>query len=235
MNWREEAAQLPNLAPPPFGVNPTSTALVIVDMQYVDAHRDYALGASLKNTHPELWDFYFTQVEQLVIPNTRRILDAFRAAGMRVIHFTVGPELPDGGDFLPARRGDAPALASQFHYKGTFEHQILPELEPLPSELVINKTSRGAFNSTSFERKLHNLGIDTLVMTGVMTCSCIETTARDASDRAFQVALVDDAMADFDQASHDATMKQFIFRWGQVWTTDETLSKIASGVATQPV
>ncbi len=105
MSWREEAAQLPNLAPPPFGVNPSSTALVIVDMQYVDAHRDYALGVSLKSTHPEAWDFYFTQVEQLVIPNTRRILDAFRAAGMRVIHFTVGPVLPDGGDFLPARRG----------------------------------------------------------------------------------------------------------------------------------
>ncbi len=48
MSWREEAAQLPNLAPPPFGVNPSSTALVIVDMQYVDAHRDYALGVSLK-------------------------------------------------------------------------------------------------------------------------------------------------------------------------------------------
>lgn len=228
MSWREEAALLPNLAPPVFDVTASTTALVIVDMQYVDAHRDYALGASLKKSHPEIWDYYFKRVEQLVIPNTRRILDAFRAAGMRVVHFTVGPELPDGGDFLAARRADTPALASQLHYKGTFEHQILPDLTPAAGELVINKTSRGAFNSTGFEHTLRNLGIDTLVMTGVCTCSCIETTARDASDRAFRVALIDDAMADLDQASHDATMKQFFIRWGQVWDTGETLSRIAS-------
>jgi biuret amidohydrolase len=228
MSWRDQAALLPNLAPPTFDVTASTTALVIVDMQYADAHRDYALGVSLKETHPEIWDYYFTRVEELVIPNTRRILDVFRTAGMRVIHLTVGPELPDGRDFLPARLGEKPALASQLHYKGTFEHQILPDLTPATGELVINKTSRGAFNSTGFEHTLRNLGIDTLVMVGVMTCSCIETTARDASDRALKVALIDDAMADLDQASHDATMKQFLIRWGQVWDTDETLSRIAS-------
>ena len=129
MSWRDDAAALPNLAPLDFELATSRTALVIVDMQYVDAHRDYGLGASLKKTHPAVWDYYFTRVEDVVLPNVRRILGAFRAAQMRVIHLTVGPELADGADFLPFRRGAATsAIASQMHHRGTFEHGILPEL-----------------------------------------------------------------------------------------------------------
>jgi nicotinamidase-related amidase len=229
VSWREAAEALPALGPPEFELGPATTALVVVDMQYVDAHRDHALGISLKASHPQVWDYYFTRVEDVVIPNTQRLLEAFRAAGMRVIHLTVGPELPDGADLLPSRReGATAAIASQLFPKGSFEHQILPEVAPAEGELVINKTSRGAFNSTGFEHALRNMGIRTLVMAGVTTCSCVETTARDAYDRAFNVVLVDDATADLDQASHDATMKQFFVRWGRVWTTDETLATLGS-------
>ena len=98
---------------------------------------------------------------------------------------------------------------------------------------MINKTSRGAFNSTAIERTLHNLGVDALVMTGVMTCSCVETTARDAADRAFKVVLVEDATADLDQSSHEAALKQFMLRWGRVWTTAETISTLASLPSTE--
>jgi nicotinamidase-related amidase len=108
--------------------------------------------------------------------------------------------------------------------QGTFEHQILEELAPLEDELVINKTSRGAFNSTAIERTLINLGIDALVVCGVSTSSCVETTARDAADRGFRTVIVEDATAELDEASHEATLRQFAHRWGRVWTTEETLA-----------
>jgi nicotinamidase-related amidase len=225
MSWREDVAALPSFAPARFELDAARTALVIVDMQYVDAHRDYGLGKSLRATHPAVWDYYFTRVEQHVVPNVGLLLGAFRQRSMRVIHLTVGPVLADGADLLPLRQAKtAPGLQSMLYNQGTFEHQILEELAPLESELLINKTSRGAFNSTAIERTLLNLGIDALVVTGVSTSSCVETTARDAADRGFRTVIVEDATAELDEASHDATLRQFAHRWGRVWTTEETLA-----------
>jgi nicotinamidase-related amidase len=229
MSWREDTAALPALGPPPFELALHHTALVIIDMQYVDAHREYALGKSLRESHPEVWDYYFTRVEEVVIPNAQRLLDTFRSAHARVIHITVGPELPDGSDLLPFRRGDVtPELKAQLFPEGTFEHQILPELAPIEGELVINKTSRSPFSCTGIERVLLNLGIDSLLLVGVTTSACVETTGRDASDRAFKVVLVEDATAELDEASHDAALKQFASRWGRVWTTGESIEAVGS-------
>jgi nicotinamidase-related amidase len=227
MGWREEVAALPDLSPGAFDLRPETTGLVLVDMQYVDAHRDYGLGAGLKTTHPAVWSYYFTRVEDVVVPGCRRLLGAFRAAGLRVIHLTLGPELPDGADMVALRRPRvAPGLAPMLFHAGTFEHRILPELEPVEGELVVNKTSRGAFNSTAIDRLLTNLGLDAIVVAGVSTSSCVETTARDAADRGWMVVVVEDATAEFDEPSHEATLRQFAVRWGRVWTVDETLAAL---------
>ena len=76
-----------------------------------------------------------------------------------------------------------------------------------------------------------NFGLETLVIAGVSTSSCVETTARDAADRGFRVAIVEDATAELDEPSHDATLRQFAVRWGRVWTTDETLNELAQARA----
>jgi nicotinamidase-related amidase len=228
MSWRNDVQGLPNFAPAEFELEAAKTGLLVVDMQYVDAHRDYALGKSLRESHPTVWEYYFTRLEEHVIPNTRRLLDAFRGHGMRVIYLTVGPELPDGADMVALRRPkNAPGLRPMLYHKGTFEHEILEELAPAEGELIINKTSRSAFNSTAIERVLLNLGLDALVVCGVSTSSCVETTARDAADRGFRVVVVEDATAELDEPSHDATLRQFAVRWGRVWTTDETVNVLA--------
>jgi nicotinamidase-related amidase len=227
MGWREEAALLPNFSPSEFALDAATTGLIVVDMQYVDAHREYGLGVHLKENFPEVWDYYFTRVEESVIPNCRRALGAFREYGMRVIHLTVGPVLADGMDMVRLRRPKvAEGLLPMLHHAGTFEHQILPELAPIEGEVVINKTSRGAFNSTAIERVLLNLGLESLIVVGVSTSSCVETTARDAADRGFNVVIVEDGTAEMDEPSHDATLRQFAVRWGRVWTTDETLGHL---------
>ncbi len=228
VSWREAAARLPNLSPVDFELHKDTTGLLLVDMQYVDAHPDYGLGQSLKENHPDVWAYYYARVEEFVVPSCVRLLEAFRAAEMRVLHLTIGPKLADGSDMVALRRPTvAPGLEPMLYHEGTKEHQILPVVAPTGGEIVINKTSRGAFNSTAIERLLRNLELDTLVVAGVSTSACVDLTARDAADRGFRVVLVEDAMAELDEASHEATLLQFAVRWGRVWTLDETLAAVS--------
>jgi biuret amidohydrolase len=91
-------------------------------------------------------------------------------------------------------------------------------VQPVEGELVINKTTRGAFNSTAIERVLRNMEIESVVVAGVTASSCVETTARDAADRGFYTVIVEDATSELDQASFETIMRQFAHRWGRVWT-----------------
>jgi nicotinamidase-related amidase len=228
VTWREEAEALPNFAPARFAVDPATTALLLIDMQYLDAHPDYGLGAYLKQEFPRIWQYYFDRLRDVVVPNCQELLKLFRAQGMRVVHVTIGSVLKDGMDMVPLRRPTPAAggLQSLLHSVGTFEHGIIPELVPVSGELIINKTSRSAFNSTAIERVLRNLGMQSLIVAGVTTSSCVDTTARDAADRGFQTVVVEDATAEHDQLSHEAALRQFAVRWGRVWTTAETTTKI---------
>jgi nicotinamidase-related amidase len=206
---------------------------VLVDLQYLDAHRAYGFGKSLRRRDPRAWRYYFKRIEDAVVPNTLRLLHAFREQRMRVIYLTLGAELPDAADFggpdvaivRPARPGGATTV----YYKGAFEHEIIPPLAPVDGELVVNKTSRSAFTSTALERTLLNLHIRTLVIAGVATGSCVDLTARDAIDRGFHAVIVEDATADLDDVLHRAALRQFAFRWGHVWTCAETLRALRRG------
>lgn len=143
---------------------------------------------------------------------------------MRVIHVTLGPVLPDGADMVRLRQPKTSSgLKSLLHHVGTFEHGILEEVRPIEGEVVLNKTSRGAFNSTAIERLLINFNIDMLIFAGVTTSACVDTTARDAADRGFKSVIIEDATAELDEVSHEAALRQFALRWGRVWTTAETI------------
>jgi len=226
VSWRDDAANLPGLAPEEFDLNVDDTALVIVDMQYSDASREHGWGPSLHETHPAVWSYYFDRIENTVIPQVQRLLYAFRKAHGRIVYITLGPALPDGSDLIPNRRKMGGAIGALNNHVGTPEHRILAELEPEVGELVINKTSRGAFNSSAIDQVLRNFGTKAIVVVGVSTSSCVETTARDAADRGYNTVLVEDGTAELDEPSHEATLRQFAVRWGRVWTTNETLDHL---------
>ncbi|MGD9762407.1 MAG: cysteine hydrolase family protein [Candidatus Binatia bacterium] len=235
-NWRRELEQLPDFGPE-FAILPSRTALLVIDMQYLDAHRSYGMGKLLVERFPESGDYFCGRLERTVIPNQQRLLALFREAGMRIVHITVGGHLPDNSDWVPLRReaderveretGSKPAC----YTVGTFEHGILPELAPQPGELVLNKVSRSVFTSTGIDQILRNMGIDTLVLTGVMTNSCVEMAARDAADRAYKCIVVDDACATFTQEMHDAALRTFRMLYGKVEDTHDVVAEIRAAVA----
>jgi nicotinamidase-related amidase len=145
------------------------------------------------------------------------------------VYTTVASELPDGSDLMPIFRernaanraavGDAaiPPRADPWA-------RIVRSLEPQPGELVVNKTTYGTFSSTGLDHRLRALGISSLVVGGVVTNVCVETTARDAADRGYQVVLLDDGCAAFSPEIHEAAMLSFQGPFGRVRRTDEVLA-----------
>jgi len=101
------------------------------------------------------------------------------------------------------------------------------ELAPLPDETVVHKTTFGAFNSSNLDYVLREQGIRNLVVTGISTNCCVETTARDAADRGYGVVICADATADYDEPGHDAALRAFHFNFGRiVVSADEILRAV---------
>lgn len=199
---------------PPFRLDPARAALVVVDMQYASAARDDGLGRFLAARGQEARGKYrFDRIESVVVPTIQRLLEGFRRRGLRIVHLTVGSELPDFSDLLPHMRGLAEAVGNT---AGRKEHAILDALAPRPGEPVINKTTMSAFHSSGFERLLRAWGVEQLVLAGVSTNSCVEGTARDAADRGYRCLLVEDGCGAASQRLHEAACENFQRLLGRV-------------------
>jgi biuret amidohydrolase len=149
---------------------------------------------------PGVLDYFQERGRTAVELALRRLLEFFRAHGLRVFYTTVASELADGQDLMPIFRQRNAAAQEQIGAAAILARtdpwaRIVSALEPRPHEIVLNKTTYGTFNSTGLDHTLRFLGIDTLVIGGVVTNVCVETTARDAADMGYQVILVDDACA----------------------------------------
>ena len=207
-------------------LNPATTALVPVDLQYASGSPGHGLGALLaKQGRLHEARYRFDRIERLVVPNTLRLMQAFRAIGARVVHVTLGCELPDFSDAPPSTQ---PFFRATNNTAGTREHEIVDVLKPRPGELVVNKRTQGAFASTGIEIALRSMGIDTIVVTGVSTNNCVETTAREASDRGFGVVMVSDATGTCSDAMQEHTLLGFGRLWGRVAPTDEVIAEVGA-------
>lgn len=213
--------------------NPAKTALMIVDMQHSDAHRDYGLGRMYAQMRPpgEL-DYYFSRLEELVVPNTVKLLEFFRKHKLRIIFVCVGALSADYSDIgfrrqERDRRNFETYQARIFYHQSEFEYSLLPELGRRPDELILHKSTGGLFNSSGADQLLRGMGVENLVITGVITNGCVENTARDAADRGYKCILVEDACATFDEQVHHASLRNFACICGNVKTADETISVLA--------
>ena len=207
-----------------FSLSPRDTALVIVDLQYASGSREHGLG-KLLGAQGRLADaeYRFSRIEKLVVPNSRRLADAFRAAGAPVIYVTYGSRLADFSDAPIHLKDWMRAIDNRV---GTREHEIVDELKPLPGELVLNKTTMGAFASTGIDSHLRGMGVANIVVTGVSTNNCVSMTAMEACDRQFGVVVVSDATGTCSDEMQEATLKTFRRLWGRVMSTDEVVAEL---------
>ncbi len=193
------------------------TALLIIDMQnsFLSARGSMAaIGLPPAELQPAL-------------AGCVKLADAARAAGVPVIYtrYVYLPDYSDAGllptELVPAMR-EVNALAA-----GSWDAEIVPELTPQPGDLVIDKSRPSAFYGTRLEPVLTSRGIRSLVIAGVTTNICVETTARDAGQRDYRVHVVRDATAEFDPARHEHALTTIGFTFGWVDTLDEVLASWA--------
>jgi nicotinamidase-related amidase len=194
---------------------PAQTALLIIDMQ-----RDFlepgGFGEMLGND--------VSQLRRTIEPN-KKLLAAWRAAGLTVIHTREGHR-PDLADLPPAKKvrgrnksciGD-PGPMGRILVRGEAGHDIIPELYPLPTEPVIDKPGKGAFFATDLHAILQNLNINSLVVTGVTTEVCVNTTVREANDRGYNCLVPDDCVGSYFPEFQEMGLKMIkaqggIFGW----------------------
>ncbi len=183
--------------PVPLRLKEDRTALLVVDMQYFDAHPDWGEGLTAKGLGVlDAFDEYF-EILREVIPRIQSLLSMCRGKGIEVIHVRVAELTDDSRDV-----GWKQVVRGLAVPKGSREAHLLEEVAPAGDEIVVSKSSSGAFATTNLDRILRNLGLTTLIFTGTSTGGCVESTARDALDLGYDVVIVSDACADTTTQAH---------------------------------
>lgn len=198
-------------------------ALMVIDIQFLDAAPGHGVFADVEKSGVpvEAQEYYFKRLDHVVLPNVRRLQDAFRDLKLEVIHTRIQSLTKDGRD-----RSVGHKRLGLHAAPGSKDAEFLPEVAPKGDELIINKTASGVFNATNAEYILRNMDIDSLYVCGVYTNECVSTTVRDACDRGFNTTLINDACATVTPELHNATISTIKDRYARVMTTDEVVKEI---------
>lgn len=186
-----------------FNFDLKSTALIMIDMQ-----RDFiepgGFGEMLGND---------VSLLRSAIAPCKAVLDAARRSGLLVIHTREGHR-PDLADLHPAKRTrggktfigtDGPM--GRILVRGEKGHDFIPELYPIEGEPILDKPGKGTFYETDLHLILEANGIRSLILCGVTTEVCVNTTAREANDRGYEVLVVEDAVASYFPEFHRVALE----------------------------
>jgi ureidoacrylate peracid hydrolase len=197
---------------PRFTIAPSKTALMVVDMQYLDAHPDCGIGRAAREAgNAHAFAEYWPAVDRAISKQVQ-LLEAARKANIQVIFTRIATRTRDARDVgrqhrlvgLPVPRDSRDAC-------------ILEDLSVGQDDVVFSKVSSSPFNSTA---------IDTLVVCGVVTNGCVEGTVRDASDLGYQVVMVEDACAAVTPTLHQAAITNLKDAFCNVRTSDDVVAEL---------
>jgi nicotinamidase-related amidase len=217
----------------PLSLDPGKVALLVIDVQRYFVSPDYPFAQAFERLVPGATDGYFQRVNSTVLPNIKRLQAHFRSQQSPIIYTGTGTCTGDGRDLAQwlkdfdqlglAVLGERiwPAINDP-------SWQIDDAVAPLPGELVLSKTSSGPLNSTKLDQTLHNLGIESLIVTGLTTDVCVSQTARETADRGFQVIVAEDACTTLSEEMHRSALQCFQIAFGRVKKTDEVLGLLTS-------
>lgn len=228
MSWKTAHRSFyyePLVEAPDLAIEPGLAALLVIDLQrcYLPEQPPAAHDA-VAIREWRRWAPFRERLYSPVVPNVRRLLDWFRAHRRDVFFARIACLRADGRDrsLSQARPGfnnllmplDVPQAA------------ILPEIAPLPGEIVVTKTTDSALTGTNLRLVLHNLGIRHVVCCGIFTDQCVSSTVRSLADESFDVVVVDDACAAGTDELHRHELAVLNNIYCQVLKTDELLAEL---------
>ena len=226
-----------NAKPEPIAIDPARSAVIVVDME-----NDFAAKGGM-------FDRAGVDVSgaQKAIGPTARVLAAARQAGLKIVYLKMGyrPDLSDLGatdsvnrtrhlKFGVGQKIQTPdGRESRLLIRDTWDTDIVPELKPQASDIVIYKTRFSGFYQTDLDATLKKFGIKYLIVTGVTTSICVESTVRDAMFRDYLCVMLRDCMSepighDLPRTNHDASLLNAEVLLGWVSDSDQLIKALAA-------
>lgn len=153
-----------------------------------------------------------------VVSEARRLADAFRTHHLPVVFVTVAGRAPGRTEQRPHLPDPLPSDWAE----------LLPELAPQATDILITKHSWGAFTQTDLEERLRSLGVTQVVIAGVATGTGVDSTARQAYELGFNVTLAVDAMTDPRPQAHDYCLSQIFPRLGETGRAEDIIALLNS-------
>ncbi|SOE87837.1 Nicotinamidase-related amidase [Burkholderia sp. YR290] len=200
-------------------IDPKKTCHIVIDLQYGFMEKGAPLEVSMARK---------------IVPNVNAISQALRAAGGMVVYtrWTYKADEPNTWSNwyqFAIGEGFSKALRESF-VPASQNHALWPELIVIPGDVVVDKTRFSAFTPGTCDLKKHldERGIDTVIISGTLTNSCCESTARDACQLDFKTIFVADATATFTDAEHNGTLNSLSPTYADIMTTEKVLSVILS-------
>ena len=211
-------------------LNKDRTALLIIDMQIYQAGE----GGNLTRYFSLIWgrDAEAGAIKRgrELVPVIHQLLSGFRALEMKCIFTAFGSLARDGSDLVPYVRRwnercfDALGIPAIVPVTDP-GYAVMADLAPLPREPVINKTAQGAFNSSGIDPVLKQMGVDTLVVTGMYTNHCVLATCIGAADAGYRVIVPEDAVGTWRPDLHENAL-QAMRSWISRTTSAEILEAL---------
>lgn len=184
-------------------VDPAHAALLFVDVQNYNARIDGGEYAGMDEAEKQArYGWFFRTMQERALPNMQRLASACRRGGIEVMYTVIEALTQDGRDLSLDYK-----ISGLFVPRGSWDAQVLADIAPQADEIVLGKTSSSVFMSTNIDYVLRNLGVRSLIVAGVLTDQCIDSTVRDACDLGYLVTVPVDACATLSQERHDWALR----------------------------
>lgn len=175
-------------------ITPKKTALLLVDLQ----------NSEISEATEAIAPDYVKRINDQVIPNVKQLIAACRNHGAEIIYTTIESLTLDGRD-----RSLDHKLSNMFIAKGSWEGKVICDIQPTSDDIDLKKTSSGVFNSTNLDYLLRNLGIESVLVAGVLTDQCVDMAIRDGADKGYFMVCIEDACTTHSLERHTKALAAF--------------------------
>lgn len=227
MSWNPQAIDPDwpyDLMATSFEIDRNAIALLIIDMQAKDMRIE--ADSEMARRHPHVAAYWNDRIEGIVIPNIRALIDTFRAGTRKIIYTRNGHTTSTGHQVTARLKRKRLSCTEPAYDRSSPGYDVEPRLAPRAEDLVVDKLTSGAFTASFLDHALRNMGIRTLIITGVLTDMCVLGTARAASELGYDTLICENACATCTQRAHTEALLVHARGFGRVTTTQQAMDEL---------